>query len=106
MPKKREMYLSLTPEQLAAEQAGKAALYNYCRGGIGRQKELAEETGILASILSRLALDPNKPINLEHAVLIDVATNGELPAEVLCPARADVLAKLIERHMRGAAVPA
>lgn len=86
----------VTPELQAAEVAGKEALRAWFRAGVGRQIETARRTGIAAGNLSRMASDPvGTPIGLEHAVLIEVASEGGLRAEVLCPSRADVLGRLL-----------
>ena len=79
---------------IAAEAAGKEALRMYCRYRQGRATEISNKTGILLSVLSKMANKSNH-INLEAAVLIEAATEGELRADVLCPSRADVLAKLL-----------
>jgi DNA-binding transcriptional regulator YdaS (Cro superfamily) len=80
-------------ELLAAEKAGQEALNEYCRRELGIQAELRRNTGIFASDLSRMCRG-RKAISFENAVLLDLATNGELPAEVLCPSRAKLIQRL------------
>lgn len=82
------------PELEAAEQAGKEALRRYCRDRQGRAADIARKTAILPPVLSKMA-NKGTYINLEAAVLIEVATEGVLRAEVLCPARAGLLADLL-----------
>jgi DNA-binding transcriptional regulator YdaS (Cro superfamily) len=78
---------------IAAEHEGKQKLFAYFRGGIGRQTETANKTGLFPSQLSRMARDERVPISMEAAILIEVASHGELQAEVLCPSKAEVLAR-------------
>lgn len=87
------------PELVAAEAAGKEALRRYCRDRQGRAADIARKTDILPPVLSKMA-NQGTYINLEAAVLIEVATEGELRAEVLCPARADVLGDLLRLRAR------
>lgn len=96
MPKKRASEI-MTPEQEAAQEAGQKALRNYFHGQIGRQKDVAISSGLYASMLSRMACG-HAPINLEAAIALEVATKGELRAEVLCPSRADVLGRFISQR--------
>lgn len=93
MPKKRADEVP-TPEQIAAQEAGQKALRDYFHGEIGRQKDVANASGLYASMLSRMACG-HTPINLETAIALEVATKGELRAEVLCPLRAEVLNRFV-----------
>jgi DNA-binding transcriptional regulator YdaS (Cro superfamily) len=63
------------------------------RNRAGRQAELARISGLLPGTLSNMANHPTHGINLEAAMILEVATSGELPAEALCPSGA----KLLER---------
>lgn len=84
-----------SPELVQAELAGKEALRKWFYSGVGRQAEVARRTGMFPGNLSKMARPDGYGIGLEAAVLIEVATEGDLRAEVLCPSRADVLAKLL-----------
>jgi len=95
---KTESYYDQSPEQYEAEQAGKQALRDYCDAKRGRAAELARKTKILAPVLSKMVNNPMYSINLESAVMIELATEGALKVEVLCPARADVFSKLLARR--------
>lgn len=77
---------------IAAERAGQDMLYGYCRAKAGRQMELCRATDLLPAVVSRMS-NYLTPISFEAAVLFDVATKGELPAEALCPSRADLIAR-------------
>lgn len=79
------------------DQDGQAILHSYFRAGIGRQKETAAASGILASTLSSMA-HGRIPITLESAVLIDVATEGAVRAQSLCPTRAEALNQFLRLH--------
>ena len=74
------------------EMAGKEALYLYFRKYHGRQAELARATGIKTAVLSKMAGEPPYIITLDAAMLIELATKGELRADVLCPSRAGLMA--------------
>jgi DNA-binding transcriptional regulator YdaS (Cro superfamily) len=102
MPKKRTDEVP-SPEQLAAERAGREALHEYFQTRIGRQKATAETTGIEASILSRMARG-HMPISLEYSIVLEVASKGALRAEVLCPSRADVLNRFMNGRRENAEV--
>lgn len=96
MPKSKTNYRTpKSPELIAAEQAGKEALRKYFYSGRARQKEMEEKTGMLSSALSRMA-NKDVHINLDAAVMMEVASCGELRAEVLCPERADVLREFLQ----------
>lgn len=102
MPKRRQEEL-LTPEQRELQKQGQKALRTYFQGAIGRQKIIAESIGIYASMLSRMSCG-HTAISLEVAIALDVATNGELRAEVLCPIQADVLQRFIRQRQMSAEV--
>jgi DNA-binding transcriptional regulator YdaS (Cro superfamily) len=81
-----------------AEQAANAALRTYFRRDVGVQASVARATGIKPPVLSRMSNQPGYPISLEQAILIEVATNGELQAPALCPSRATLLAQFMRMH--------
>lgn len=84
------------PEELVqAEQAGQQLLYAYCRAKHGNQAFLMRTTGLITATLSRMQ-NGDTPINFEAAMLIEVATKGELPADKLCPSRADLVAQFLQ----------
>lgn len=87
-----------TEELLTAEKAGQEMLYEYCQR-IGRQKQLSAQTGIPKSTISRIA-NGKAPLNVEAAMLFDVASKGVLPAEELCPSRAELIASLFASRLR------
>lgn len=89
-------YTPKTPEMAEREREGKLALRLYFRSEPGRQAELHSKTGILQSVLSKMANQETYTLNLDSAVLIEVATEGVLRAEVLCPTRAEVLGKFLQ----------
>jgi DNA-binding transcriptional regulator YdaS (Cro superfamily) len=86
---------STDPNIIRAEKKAQKMLYAYMRQRHGIQQELARETGIKASFLSRLANRDNQVIAMETAILIELASKGELKAELLCPARADVIKRFL-----------
>lgn len=79
-------------ELLAAEHEGQEMLLEFFRGGFRRLRDLHERTGVAEATLSRMARNKH-PISMEVAILIEVATEGELPAEKLCPSMAGVMAQ-------------
>lgn len=81
-------------ELAAAEMRGQLALRAYFNRQIGLQKLLAEATGLHQASLCRMSKH-KAAISFEDAVLIDIATKGELRAEDLCPSRADLLTRLL-----------
>jgi DNA-binding transcriptional regulator YdaS (Cro superfamily) len=87
-------YMPKPPELVAAEEAGRMALRTYCRAEPGRAANIARYTGLLPAVLSRMA-NKDTHINLEAAVMIDVATDGAVRAEVLCPGRAELLGQFL-----------
>lgn len=96
---KTESYYDQSPEQIAAAMAGKEALRDYCAAERGRAAKLARRTAILPPVLSKMANTENTyTINLESAVMIELATDGALTVEVLCPMRADVFAQIVARR--------
>lgn len=72
-------------------------LHEYFQSRIGRQKQTADATGILASTLSGMA-HGRLPISMEAAVRLDVASEGALNAKELCPEDAAVLDKFVRLH--------
>lgn len=100
MPKKRADEV-LTPKQVEAQEAGQKALKSYFQSEIGRQKDVAIASGLYASMLSRMACG-HTPINLETAITLEVATKGELRADVLCPLQADMISRFVDGRQVGA----
>lgn len=87
---------STDPAIIEAEKEAQAKLHAYMRRRHGIQRELARNTGIKAAFLSKLSNKPNQVIAMETAILIELATDGELKAEDLCPARASVIRRFLE----------
>lgn len=83
-----------TPELQAAEAAGANALAAYFQSGFGVQAQLSRDTGIAPPALSRMSKGTNT-IMITSALLIEVATKGALPAELLCPSKADLLSRFM-----------
>lgn len=83
-----------SPELLQAEQDAAKALAAYFRRDFGIQAQMARETGLGAAALSKMS-KLRGPISMEQAILMDLASNGELSAEMLCPARADVIGRFL-----------
>lgn len=82
-------------ELMQAERAGQLELLAYCRAGVPRsgvQAVLSKETALIPAIISRLANGVTL-IQLDHAIKLEVATQGELQAEILCPSQAAVILK-------------
>lgn len=102
MPRKRINEI-IPPEQDKAEREGQAALHEYFQSRVGRQKAIAEATGIEASILSRMARGHAR-ISLEYSIALEMASKGALRAEMLCPSRADVLKRFISQRTASAEV--
>lgn len=100
MPKKRTDEQQ-QHEQKAAERAAQEILHEYFQSRIGRQKATAQASGIDASILSRMARG-HATISLENSIALEVASNGALKAEQLCPSRAEVLKRFINQRTAGA----
>jgi DNA-binding transcriptional regulator YdaS (Cro superfamily) len=80
-----------SPDTLQAEQEAAEALTVYFERGLGHQAMLVRATGIPAPVLCKMGKG-RYPVSLEQAMLIDLASNGELKAEQLCPSRAALLA--------------
>lgn len=100
MPKK---LILPTPQLIKAQQRARDILRGYFRSDHGVQAQLARDTGIQASFLSSMAHDDDRPVSLENAILMDVATKGALKAEVLCPARADKIKQFIASRTKAEA---
>lgn len=79
-----------------AEKKAQTMLYQYLRQRHGIQREVSKKSGIVAPMLSRLANREGQVIALEAAMRIEVATNGDLKAEQLCPSGADILKQFLE----------
>lgn len=91
----------IKPDELvAAEKLAQELLNNYCRAKHGNQAKLVRDTGLLGATLSRMA-NGHIQINLESALLIDVATGGALPAEKLCPSRAELMTQFLALRTAG-----
>lgn len=86
---------SSDPKITKAEKKAQQILRDYFWQHRSEQKRIAQETGIKQPFLSRLANKEGQTIALETAMLIEIATNGELRAEALCPARAEVIKKFL-----------
>lgn len=93
MPNYRNLPPAKKPELQQAEQAAAEALHNYFYRGLGVQARMARATGINPSALSKMGY--GGPISLEQAMLIEVASNGELSAAMLCPSRAELIEKFL-----------
>lgn len=91
-----------SPELATAERKGQDLLHSHCRQRVGNAKDLVDNTGLHASVISRMS-NYTTPINLEAAMLLDVASNGQLPADVLCPSRADLIQRFIASRTLAAA---
>lgn len=85
------------PELEQAEREGQDLLHGYCRAQAKNQKALSDATGMLPATVSRMA-NYHARITFEAAVLIDVATAGQLPAERLCPSRAHLLEQFLQQR--------
>lgn len=78
-----------TPELLAAEKAAADLLQAFNRAARGNAAMLARTTGIKPSDISKLAAQKSpRAFSMEQAILLDLATDGALKAEKLCPAQA------------------
>jgi hypothetical protein len=88
-------FIPKSPELVAAELAGKEAMRAYFAASRGRMAAVARATAINPPNLCKMAQRENYPIGLEFALLIEAATDGALRAAVLCPSRADLLAKFV-----------
>lgn len=85
----------LNPAMAKAQKKARAALQNYFRSKSGLQIQVSRATGIAQAILSNMANRDDYPIAMEAAILIELATEGALKAEQLCPARADVIQRFL-----------
>lgn len=94
MPRIASLAPPKAPALIEAEARGQAALRAYFDRRIGLQKLLAEATGLHQSALCRMSKQET-PIAFEDAVLIEIATEGELRTEQLCPSRADLLVRFL-----------
>lgn len=94
MPRNRIKTEEKAPELVAAEAQASAMLRQYLRSLVGRNAAIARATGIYAPSLSRMGTGKH-PITLDSAVLLEVASEGELRAELLCPSRADLIGKFL-----------
>lgn len=97
MPRQPAQHADKPAELIQAEREGQEALRLFFRRDIGVQAAIARTTGIHAPVLSRMG-SGRSPISVEHAMLISVATNGELTASKLCPSRADLLDQYTALH--------
>ena len=79
---------------IEAETAAREALRSFFRKDFGKQAELARTSGIPASNLCRMSTSDTYPVSLETALKIEIATQGELTTELLCPSGAELLQKL------------
>lgn len=86
--------------QSPAEQEGKRALHRYVREFHGRQAQLSRATGLHTVVLSKMANQPEYIITLDAAMMMEVATEGELRADVLCPSRAELMEQFVALRSR------
>lgn len=86
-------------QQLLEEKAGRQALRSWLKEETGRQARICKSSGILPAVMSHMA-NKETHINLEAAILIEVASEGALKAEVLCPSRAEVLKTMMRLRAR------
>lgn len=86
--------LGKTADELAADERGRLVLVTWCGKKRGRQALLCRKTGIDKGAMSKMCKG-EYAIGLEVALIIDVATRGDLPAETLCPSRAHLLAAMM-----------
>lgn len=91
----RRVGVTKSDELLQAEAEGQKLLYAFCRERHGNQAFLVRATNLLTATLSRMT-NGETPINLEAALLLEAATKGALPADKLCPSRADLLAQFLQ----------
>lgn len=89
-----------SPAQLAAEERGRLALVTWCGRKRGRQAVLCRLTGIDKGAMSKMC-HGEYAIGFELAVILDIATCGELRAETLCPSRAHLLDGLLRQRKAG-----
>lgn len=78
-----------------AELNGKLALKCYVDQKWGTQRRLADATGIDVATLSKMVNRPEYVITLDAAMRIELATEGELTTEVLCPSRAELFTDIL-----------
>lgn len=91
---RKDPMLPKSDELLQAEQDAANALDAYFHSGYGLQAMISRETGLAPPILSRMAKG-RQPIPLEQAILIELASNGELRVETLCPSCAPLLVQFM-----------
>lgn len=77
-------------EVLQLEKVAAAALDTYFNSGYGVQAMVARDTGIPAPMLTKMRKG-TYPVGLEQALLLEMASGGELQAGMLCPSRADLI---------------
>lgn len=85
------------PAMLEAEERGRVLLVAWCGRKRGRQALLCRLTGIDKGAMSKMCAG-EYAIGFEVAVILEVATCGELAAEKLCPSRADLLAAMLRQR--------
>lgn len=94
---RKRIGVTKSDELIEAEQAGHAMLNAHCRAKQGNQAYLSRATDLLPTTLSNMC-HGKTAINLEAAILIEVASGGALPAEKLCPSRAELLTQLMQQR--------
>lgn len=82
-------------ELIEQEEAGRVLLNAYCRAKQGNSAFLARKTDLMPATVSNMS-NGKSPINIEAALLLEVATDGVLLADKLCPGRADLLAQFLQ----------
>lgn len=92
---KQRLGVTKTDDLLEAEQAGRVMLNTYTRAKQGNQAALARKTDLLAGTICKMC-NGGTQISMEAAILIEVATEGVLRADKLCPSRAELLDQLLK----------
>lgn len=83
-----------SPELQRAEEEAGAALRDFFARDLGVQAQLARDSGLAPAVLSRMGKGRH-PISVEQAMRIEIASQGALRVEQLCPARAEVLGRFL-----------
>lgn len=73
------------------ELAGKAAMRAYLDRTRGNYTRMARDTGISLAVISKMVNRPDYIITLDAALMMELATDGELTVDVLCPSRAELV---------------
>lgn len=81
-------------KQTEADMAGKEALRAYLDRERGNYVRMARDTGISIAVISKMVNRPTYIITLDAALLMELATQGELTVDVLCPSRAELVSDI------------